>query len=81
VKEKFSPKFLKRERYINRWSLEKIYSLAAHIYCVNRTSTATHHIVVKLEEKWWGAKLPPLDVYEYLILKLEGAYMVKTNQL
>jgi hypothetical protein len=45
----------------------------------------THHPmrlpVAKLEEKWWGAKLPPLGVHKSLMLKLEGAYMVKTSQL
>jgi hypothetical protein len=33
--------------------------------------------VAKLEEKWWGAQLSPLGVYGCLMLKLEGAYMVK----
>jgi hypothetical protein len=38
-------------------------------------------LVAKLEEKWWGAKLPPLGVHRCLMLKLEGTYMMKTSQL
>jgi hypothetical protein len=31
-----------------------------------------HTSRAKLEEKWWGAKLPPLGVHACLMLKLEG---------
>jgi hypothetical protein len=81
VKEKFSPKFLKRERYINRLVIrEDLFARSLYTLCKSDQHRNTPHSG-EARRKVVGAKLPPLDVYEYLMLKLEGAYMVKTNQL